>query len=191
MDSITEDGAGRLIVLSADGREQLDRYRVELAGWLDAHPTASLDSVTHTLRVGREPLRERFAVVVASVAELAARLRDGEGAVTGTAPGDAAGADSGDGAAGTDDLGLAARLWVAGQDVVWPEPPGGRPARLSLPHPPRSTRRYWISPPAALSTAPAHPPGVPTGALAAPTGALAAPSGVPAASSGALAAPSG
>ncbi|WP_215451703.1 SDR family NAD(P)-dependent oxidoreductase [Streptomyces sp. ATCC 21386] len=184
MDSITEDGAGRLIVLSADGREQLDRYRVELAGWLDAHPTASLDSVTHTLRVGREPLRERFAVVVASVAELAARLRDGEGAVTGTAPGDAAGAHSGDGAAGTDDLGLAARLWVAGQDVVWPEPPGGRPARLSLPHPPRSTRRYWISPPAALSTAPADPPGVPTGALAAP-------SGVPAASSGALAAPSG
>ncbi|RKN71624.1 SDR family NAD(P)-dependent oxidoreductase [Streptomyces klenkii] len=150
----TEDRTARLVVLSAEGREQLDRYRAELSDWLDAHPAASLDSITHTLQTGREALRERLAVVVTDVAELAARLRDGDGVVTGTA---SAAADApAAGPARTDDPAEAARLWVAGQDVVWPELPGGRPARLSLPRPPRPSRRYWISPPAALADGPAE-----------------------------------
>ncbi|MEW2028951.1 SDR family NAD(P)-dependent oxidoreductase [Streptomyces roseifaciens] len=150
----TEDRTARLVVLSAEGREELDRYRAELSDWLDAHPAASLDSIAHTLQTGREALRERLAVVVTDVAELAARLRDGDGVVTGTA---SASADApAGGAARTDDPAEAARLWVAGQDVLWPELPGGRPARLSLPLPPRPSRRYWISPPAALADGPAE-----------------------------------
>ncbi len=121
-----------------------------MSTWLEEHPSASLDGVAHTLRVGREPLSNRLALVVTSTAELAARLRDGDGLVTGTAPA----AGSGDaGPVSTEDLAEAARLWVAGRDVALPEAPGDRPVRLSLPRPPRPTRRYWIKPPAALTTA--------------------------------------
>ncbi|MFD5410307.1 SDR family NAD(P)-dependent oxidoreductase [Streptomyces nojiriensis] len=155
MSGTTEDRTARLVLLSADGPEQLDRYRAELCTWLDEHPSASLDGIAHTLRVGREPLRERIALVVGSVAELAARLRDGEGLVTGTATADAAAASGGGAApAATGDPAEAARLWVTGRDVVLPEPSGDRPARLSLPLPPRPTRRYWIKPPAALADGP-------------------------------------
>ncbi|MFF3744349.1 SDR family NAD(P)-dependent oxidoreductase [Streptomyces kronopolitis] len=153
MSGTTEGRTARLVLLSADGPEQLDRYRAELCTWLDEHPSASLDAVAHTLRVGREPLRERVALVVGSVAELAARLRDGERLVTGTATADAAAA-SGAGPVATDDPAEAARLWVTGQDVVLPEPSGDRPARLSLPQPPLPTRRYWIKPPAGLADGP-------------------------------------
>lgn len=155
MSGTTEDRTARLVLLSADGPEQLARYRAELCTWLDEHPSASLDAVAHTLRVGREPLRERVALVVGSVAELAARLRDGERLVTGTATAGAAAASGGGaGPVATDDPAEAARLWVTGQDVVLPEPSGDRPARLSLPLPPLQTRRYWIKPPAGLADGP-------------------------------------
>ncbi|MEV4738947.1 SDR family NAD(P)-dependent oxidoreductase [Streptomyces sp. NPDC049555] len=151
MSGNTEKTTAAVVVLSADGPEQLDRYRTELVAWLQAHPTASFESVVHTLRTGREELRERLAVVAAGVAELTTRLRDGDGVVRGTAAADAPGD-----AVRTDDADEAARLWVAGQAVAWPQPSGGRPARLSLPHPPRPTRRYWINPPASLAGTPAE-----------------------------------
>ncbi|WP_217143030.1 L-histidine N(alpha)-methyltransferase [Streptomyces sp. AC627_RSS907] len=150
MGNSTEDRAARLIVLSAGGRDGLDRYRAELVTWLRAHPEAALDRIESTLRTGREELVERLAVVVTGVAELTERLRDGTGVVTGTAvpatgePVQAA------------DLHEAARLWVAGIPVRWPEQAGRRPARLSLPQPPPVTRRYWIAPPAALTADPAE-----------------------------------
>ncbi|MEU9041357.1 MULTISPECIES: SDR family NAD(P)-dependent oxidoreductase [unclassified Kitasatospora] len=148
MGGTTEDRAARLIVLSADGREQLDRYRAELAAWLDAHPAASLDRIAYTLGTGREQLRERLAVVVTGVAELAARLRDGEGVHTGTAAPGAA-----DGPVTVDDPAAAALRWTTGGTLEWPRPAGRRPARLSLPQPPRATRGFWIDPPAALAGA--------------------------------------
>ncbi|WP_338932819.1 SDR family NAD(P)-dependent oxidoreductase [Streptomyces netropsis] len=156
MSGTTEHKAARLIVLSADGTEQLDRYRAELAAWLDTHPTASLDGIAHTLHVGREQLRERLAVVVTDTRELAARLRDGEGVVTGTARADATPGPLAAGPLATGDAAEIARSWVTGRAVVRPEPPGGRPARLSLPHPPRPMRRYWISPPAGPADGPAE-----------------------------------
>ncbi|MGW3042847.1 SDR family NAD(P)-dependent oxidoreductase, partial [Kitasatospora sp. NPDC001159] len=148
MGGTTEDRAARLIVLSADGREQLDRYRAELAAWLDAHPAASLDRIAYTLGTGREQLRERLAVVVTGVTELAARLRDGEGVHTGTAAPGAA-----DSPVTADDPAGAARRWTTGGTLEWPRPAGRRPARLSLPQPPRVTRGYWIDAPAALAEA--------------------------------------
>ncbi|MDJ0380479.1 SDR family NAD(P)-dependent oxidoreductase [Streptomyces sp. G-G2] len=152
MSGTTEDRTARLVLLSADGPEQLEQYRAELCTWLDAHPAAPLDGIAHTLRVGREPLRERVALVVGSVAELAARLRDGDGLALGTATAAASGGETG--SVTTDDPAEAARLWVTGRDVVLPEPAGDRPARLSLPVPPRPTRRYWIKAPAALADGP-------------------------------------
>lgn len=146
----TQDRTARLVVLSAGGREQLDQYRDELLTWLDAHPQASLDRIVGTLQTGREALTERLAVVVSTVGELVARLRDGDGVVLGTAP-----AVRGEPVA-TTDLQEAARLWVQGTPVRWPSMPSGRPPRLSLPQPPPVTRRYWISPPAALVAAPAE-----------------------------------
>ncbi|RPK79151.1 Polyketide synthase PksM [Streptomyces sp. ADI98-12] len=150
MGNSTEDRAARLVVLSAGGRDQLDRYRAELVTWLQAHPEAPLDRIESTLRTGREELAERLAVVVTSIAELTERLRDGTGVVTGTA-GPATGNP-----VQASDLHEAARLWVAGTPVRWPEQPGRRPARLSLPQPPPATRRYWIKPPAALTAEPAE-----------------------------------
>ncbi|GAA2710208.1 MULTISPECIES: SDR family NAD(P)-dependent oxidoreductase [Streptomyces] len=155
MSGNTKKTTASVVVLSADGPEQLERYRAELVAWLEAHPAASVEAVAHTLRAGREELRERLAVVATSRAELARRLRDGDGVVRGTAPADAPGDAPAD-AVRTDDPAEAARLWAAGQAVAWPEPAGGRPARLSLPHPPRPTRRYWINPPASLADTPAE-----------------------------------
>lgn len=150
MGNSTEDRAARLIVLSAGGRDQLDRYRAELVTWLQEHPEAPLDRIESTLRTGREELDERLAVVVTGVAELTERLRDGTGVVTGTAV-PATGEPF-----QTLDLHEAARLWVAGTPVRLPERTGPRPARLSLPQPPPVTRRYWIKPPAALTAEPAE-----------------------------------
>ncbi|WP_432897931.1 L-histidine N(alpha)-methyltransferase [Micromonospora matsumotoense] len=150
MGNSTEDRAARLIVLSAAGREQLDRYRTELVAWLQAHPQTTLDRIENTLWTGREELAERLAVVVTSVAELTERLRDGTGIVTGTAT-----RTTGE-PVGTSDLHEAARLWVAGAAVARPQRTGRRPARLSLPQPPPVTHRYWIDPPAALAVDPAE-----------------------------------
>ncbi|MFD8214464.1 SDR family NAD(P)-dependent oxidoreductase [Streptomyces sp. NPDC059697] len=150
MGNNTEDRAARLVVLSAGGRDQLDRYRAELVTWLQAHPEAALDRIESTLRTGREELAERLAVVVTGVAELTERLRDGTGVITGRAvpaTGEPVRAP---------DLHEAARLWVAGTPVRLPERAGERPARLSLPQPPPVTRTYWIDPPAALTAEPAE-----------------------------------
>ncbi|MEV6613187.1 SDR family NAD(P)-dependent oxidoreductase [Streptomyces sp. NPDC051051] len=154
MGNSTEDRAARLIVLSAGGRDQLDRYRAELVTWLQEHPEAALDRIESTLRTGREELDERLAVVVTGVAELTERLRDGTGVVTGVVTGTAVPA-TGEPVQASD-LHEAARLWVAGTPVRLPERAGPRPARLSLPQPPPVTRRYWIKPPAALIAGPAE-----------------------------------
>ncbi|MFF7240917.1 SDR family NAD(P)-dependent oxidoreductase [Streptomyces collinus] len=150
MGNSTEVRAARLIVLSAGGRDQLDRYRAELVSWLQAHPETALDRIESTLRTGREELVERLAVVVTGVAELTERLRDGTGVVTGTA-----GPATGEPVQAAD-LHEAARLWVTGTPVRWPEQASRRSARLSLPQPQPVTRRYWIEPPAALTADPAE-----------------------------------
>ncbi|MGX7829584.1 SDR family NAD(P)-dependent oxidoreductase [Actinokineospora sp. 24-640] len=143
--------APRLVVLSAAGVEQLDRYRLALSAWLRAHlddPAATIDRVAHTLWVGREPLTTRLAVVAAHTADLAERLDSGEGVLRGHAAPAGSGSDTAP--AIPRDAHDAARLWVAGTPVAWPPAGSPVPARLSLPSPPPATRAYWIDPPASL-----------------------------------------
>ncbi|MFC8626160.1 CurL C-terminal domain-containing protein [Streptomyces anulatus] len=71
------DGAEQIVVLSArTPGQQLRASADRLAGHLDRHPDADL---AFTLRVEREAMAARYAVVVSSVAELRTRPRAGPG----------------------------------------------------------------------------------------------------------------
>ncbi|WP_308159058.1 SDR family NAD(P)-dependent oxidoreductase [Amycolatopsis magusensis] len=132
----------QLVVLSAAGPEQLTAYTGLLLDWLDAHPDAALAEIACTLQTGREPLRERLAVIAGSVAELRRRLANSEGVLRGTA-------DEGRLPADATELEELARQWVRGSEVDWNALyPDGRPARLSLPTPPFATKKYWVPEPA-------------------------------------------
>jgi len=75
----------RLLVLSAKTPTALETATANLAGWLEAHPEASLDDAAFTLQVGRQAFRHRRAMVCGE--DAIAALRDIEGAVTGSAAG--------------------------------------------------------------------------------------------------------
>ncbi|WP_207919702.1 SDR family NAD(P)-dependent oxidoreductase [Micromonospora sp. KC207] len=136
-----------------------------------------LVDVAHTLRVGREPMAERLALVVSNVAELADRLdaylagetdgvhhgavRDGEVArdlVRGPA-----GAEYLRALTSCGNWDQLARLWVAGVDVDWTTVPGHDAGRtVPLPTYPFATGRYWFPRQADAG------PGSPTGSAPAP-----------------------
>ncbi len=78
----------RLLVLSAKTPTALDAATANLAGWLEAHPEASLDDVAFTLQVGRQPFRHRRAVVCGDREDAILALRDDSRAVTGSPSGD-------------------------------------------------------------------------------------------------------
>ncbi len=65
-----------LIVLSARNRERLHETMRRLASHLDANPALALADIAHTLRLGRDALADRVAIVTDSVAALASCLRD-------------------------------------------------------------------------------------------------------------------
>ncbi|WP_323122869.1 SDR family NAD(P)-dependent oxidoreductase [Burkholderia alba] len=65
-----------LIVLSARNRERLHETMRRLASHLDANPALALADIAHTLRLGRDALADRVAIVTDSVAALANCLRD-------------------------------------------------------------------------------------------------------------------
>ncbi len=69
----------QLLVLSARTATALDRRGQDLATWLDRHPDANLADVAHTLRIGRHRFEHRAALVAATPAEAAAKLRGGAG----------------------------------------------------------------------------------------------------------------
>ncbi|MCY1033270.1 amino acid adenylation domain-containing protein [Corallococcus sp. BB11-1] len=149
---------GRAVVcLSARSPEQVLTQRQRLAEWLqarapDADAQSTLDALSYTLRVGREPMRHRWAAVVESLAELVDVLAGGSRmgpsgtarVFEGEAPGGGAAAD-GEAALDPEDLeGLAAK-WVLGASIPWeslhadPAPP-----RLHLPTYPFARNRCWI-----------------------------------------------
>ena len=127
--------------------EELSAAAVRLCG--EVGPDAPVTDVAHTLQVGREELRERFATVCSTLGELrdllAAHLH-GEGAEVhrGRA---ATGAGPAEVPAGTADrAGLAALAdaWVNGARADWLAAAGGRPARrVSLPPTPFERERCW------------------------------------------------
>ncbi|MFD0318988.1 SDR family NAD(P)-dependent oxidoreductase [Streptomyces flavalbus] len=171
-----------LLTLSARRPDALATHARRLADFLRG-PGAGLSvrDVTHTLRVGREPLPARLGAVVhtltdaVEVLDAYAEQRADERLVrshqqsAGSAPPAAASAEE---AAVLD----AARAWVdGGTDVADPGPAGAR--IVSLPHYPFASGRYWIrTSPAAAATpsgsrsVAAAPPGTSPSAAAATSG---------------------
>ncbi|MFI0774448.1 SDR family NAD(P)-dependent oxidoreductase [Streptomyces sp. NPDC021212] len=162
------DGAEHIVVLSARTPEQLHTSAARLATFLDTQGVPPAD-LAFTLQVGREAMKERLAVVAATLPELRDALRayvDG-----GDADGDAdripgvyrATAGRAQGAlaeiAADDDLrellvqrwarsGKAAKLaalWVEGVEPDWHalHAPAA-PRRIALPTYPFAKDRYWI-----------------------------------------------
>jgi amino acid adenylation domain-containing protein len=122
----------QLIVLSARDEEGLRAMFEVLIAFLERHPLPLAD-VAYTLQVGREPLRERMAMVVSDATELrnAAVIR---GRVSPTTDG-----------VETTDLAAAARAWVNGSAIDWSKLHGvARPNLVSLPSYPFARRRHWL-----------------------------------------------
>ncbi|WP_462186301.1 beta-ketoacyl synthase N-terminal-like domain-containing protein, partial [Frankia sp. CcWB2] len=122
-------------------------------GLVVAGATPRLDDVAYMSRVGREPMRRRFAVVVDSVAALRAtldRVARGAEPEPGEHHGTAGSGKRGDLVAAYDAgrLDEVARAWVAGAEVDWARcaaPTGpARPRRVSLPGHPLREERCWV-----------------------------------------------
>lgn len=169
-------GQRHLMVVSGRDEQALQRVARRLCSALRAldqpisaertlaqHPLPSLADVAYTLQVGREPLRERLAIVAGSVAEAVRAL---DGYLGGDADAVLRGSAGHRPAAGATrpwapdaDLDELARWWVTGGAVDW-EAGGTRPPHqiVDLPHYPFEPVRCWVhaaqagqSPPSAAS----------------------------------------
>ncbi len=159
-----------LIVLSARDQDRLKESAARLAGFLEENPSCDLHALAHTLQVGREPMKERLAMVASGPSELLAKLRSwGAGAspIEGCWRGGAQPHDRAiqilaeDGASrelimrwfseGKSDK--IAELWSLGATVDWNSlHPGAKPERLRLPVYPFAREHYWAAKP--LRTSP-------------------------------------
>ncbi|MFG2635913.1 beta-ketoacyl synthase N-terminal-like domain-containing protein [Streptomyces sp. NPDC048362] len=175
-DAAAADASGdpRLLVLSAHDERRLKDAASRLAAWLSRPGTAApLTDVAWTLQTGREPLRERLALVVTDRAQAAARLArfaagqdsGADGVVRGRAPhgGRPQGRLLPDGPG--PDLDALARHWVAGGPVDWtrlyPDEPGAGPRVTTLPTYPFARMRCWIEEGGAGRPGAAEPPPLP------------------------------
>ena len=116
--------------------------------------SANIADIAWALQVGREPMAERAAFVVATRQELAAELRSFVAGTAGTPRRHRGFAGTGQGApragAGLPEL---ASLWAGGADVDWERlAPSPRPRRVHLPTYPFARARHWVS----AETAPAR-----------------------------------
>lgn len=124
----------QVVPLSARTPDELAARAGQLLEWLDTHD-ADLADVAHTLRIGREAMKHRLAVIVSSMADLREALADwraDERPHDGTAPA----------------LSSAAKTWRNGGDVDWNDlydPRGFR--RVSLPAYPFARMRCWLPEP--------------------------------------------
>ncbi|MGZ8249208.1 MAG: SDR family NAD(P)-dependent oxidoreductase, partial [Methylomagnum sp.] len=147
-----------LVPLSARDGDRLRDAARRLRDWLGRDEAASLADIAHTLRVGREPMRERLAFIAHSRADLAERLGrwlDGDtaGIWRGTAgtgstrtidpattPEALQAVFAAEGWAGV------AKLWSQGADLpfdAWER--GNNRRRVSLPTYPFARERHWLS----------------------------------------------
>jgi acyl transferase domain-containing protein/SAM-dependent methyltransferase len=145
----------RAFVLSARTPERLRVYAARLAAALPSEPLAD---IAYTLRVGREPLPFRLAIVAATRADLIARL---DAFQSGRAePGIYAGEAAPDRPAALPlSADEAARAFVAGAPVDWSLLDATRRKRISLPTYPFERKRYWL--PRAETRRPSLTPGAP------------------------------
>jgi acyl transferase domain-containing protein/acyl carrier protein len=161
----------QLVVLSGRDDQALRRAARRLGAALRALPAdgsgdpgqPSLADIAYTLQVGREPLRERLAIVADSIAEVIRRLDDylegdAEAVLRGAAgpARDAARTRAWSPDADLDEL---ARGWVSGDAVDWEagrtRPPG---QLVDLPHYPFEAVRCWLPGAPADQPAPSEVP---------------------------------
>ncbi|MFD6226122.1 SDR family NAD(P)-dependent oxidoreductase [Streptomyces sp. NPDC060232] len=151
---VAEDPAGaqhtveRLVfVLSARDEDRLRAYAGHMADFLRREHVDLVD-VAETLREGREPMRERLALVTSDGAELVAALAGfasggtPQALLRGTVSDGAAVAAEAPGADAQDPEALAA-AWVGGGLQAWPSRLR-RGCRIPLPGYPFARERYWL-----------------------------------------------
>jgi acyl transferase domain-containing protein/acyl carrier protein len=183
---VSTKSAKQLVLLSAPGAQQLQEYARRLMKWVatrESTETAGgqspdlpglLSGLAYTLQVGREPMRERLALVVSSLAELheqlglflerpsaAYRVLQGsanEEFVQEFLRDKSKGHAFIETAAAERDFDGLARLWVNGVNVDWNllYGDGVRPARLSVPTLPFLKKEYWLEEPKRLARAEGH-----------------------------------
>ncbi len=171
-------GQPALVVLSAKNTERLQERVRQLAEAIEQGEVsdANLADAAYTLQVGREPMEVRLALVVSTVAALAAKLRAvlaGERELDGVYRGElkrhkqemALLASDEDAARMLEawlskgKYGKLLELWTKGGSVDWSRLYGERkPRRIGLPTYPFAKERYWV------------PEGVPLAAAHAGTG---------------------
>ncbi|HVI53489.1 MAG TPA: SDR family NAD(P)-dependent oxidoreductase, partial [Luteibacter sp.] len=160
-----------LVVLSSRHEDRLREQVQQLLAALASNPEIALADLAYTLQVGREPMEERLALVVDSVAALREKLSAyaaGDTVIDDLYRGqvkknkDALAALSHD--EDMDDIaqawiakgkfGKLLDLWVKGLSVDWQRLyAGDRPRRISLPTYPFARERYWVAvAPAAIAT---------------------------------------
>ena len=155
--AVPSDGE-EIVVLSAKEPQRLREYAERLAGF-SRQPGAALPDLAYTLQAGREPQRERLALVVRDLDELGLKLAAwlaGTGTdrvYAGTA---GSGADRLREAEAEDQAYVQAlaeagkyhriaSLWAAGSEIDWERisPRDGR-RRISMPTYPFARERYWL-----------------------------------------------
>ncbi|MBV9679043.1 MAG: SDR family NAD(P)-dependent oxidoreductase, partial [Acidobacteriaceae bacterium] len=137
---ILQPGGEYAVVLSAPSSVQLHRVEQQLADYLDRHSDVSLPAMAWTLQSGREEFSERAAIVVSTVDELRAALR--EGRLIRSRVGRVVVPDE---ASTSCDLRNAVSLWLKGARLDWRRFYSQEiPVRLSLPHYPFERVRCWI-----------------------------------------------
>ncbi|MET9414603.1 SDR family NAD(P)-dependent oxidoreductase [Streptomyces klenkii] len=160
------DATEHVVVLSARTPERLRAAAARLADFLDheekQHRTVRPADLAHTLRTGREAMKERLAVVVASTSELRRVLRaylDAGEPVPGLHLGTAGGAQGAVAEIAADadlrellvarwaaagKLDKLAALWAGGVDLDWRALHDPAARRISLPAYPFARDRFWI-----------------------------------------------
>ncbi|MFG2500685.1 beta-ketoacyl synthase N-terminal-like domain-containing protein [Streptomyces sp. NPDC048441] len=142
------DAGPRLVLLSASDEDRLRALagRIARATALRGTSDVRLSDVAHTLRTGREPQRERLALVVGDLAELRDELaRFARGGASRGARGRAPVGDAGLAPRAGGDLEAHAEHWVRGGEIDWASVPGSGTGRLvELPHYPFARTRCWV-----------------------------------------------
>ncbi|WP_399882190.1 amino acid adenylation domain-containing protein [Streptomyces sp. BBFR51] len=154
----------QLFVLSARDEQRLAELAGRWADFLSRPELPPFADLAHTAQSGREPLRERLAVVAADRAELRGKLLsflDGDSG--GVVPGRTPGADAPAGPYPADgtyhDLLSLARHWTSGGRVDWSRLHNGdRPHWAAAPSYPFARGRYWPEPVKTVEAPPVQEP---------------------------------
>ncbi|MBR8740350.1 hypothetical protein DSY14_01205 [Nocardiopsis sp. MG754419] len=153
-----------LLVLSALDTDRLRAHAARLRDHLRGGDLSDADlaDIAHTLQVGREPMRERFAVVVGDLAasiEALDACAEGRALPAGASRGTVTSSTAGSFVTDADlqdtlvlwlrrgKLSGVAEAWTSGATVDWARAheDGPRPRRIALPTYPFARERYWYT----------------------------------------------